>query len=359
MKLILVAGARPNFMKIASIIHAIHKDGKNIEYVLVHTGQHYDKLLSDNFFEDLKIPTPHYNLHVGSGSHAIQTAEIMKAFEEVLLTETPDLVLVVGDVNSTMACTLTAKKMNIQVAHVEAGIRSFDNTMPEEINRMVTDSIADYFFTTTEIANTNLLNHGAKSEQIYLVGNTMIDTLCDNLHQLVEPEIVKPYTNEEYIVLTLHRPSNVDDETVLYQSLLKIASAVNGRPIIFPVHPRTQAKLKAFDLPKNIILSESLRYLEFIYLIKNAWLVITDSGGIQEETTYLSIPCITLRPNTERPETVTLGTNTLAKLDDDSVEKLIHSIQHGTYKKGSNIPLWDGKTGSRIVSELKTIFNNH
>lgn len=357
MKLIIVAGARPNFMKIASIIHAIHKDGKGIGYVLVHTGQHYDKLLSDNFFEDLKIPTPHYNLHIGSGSHASQTADIMKAFEGVLLKETPDLVLVVGDVNSTMACTLTAKKMNIKVAHVEAGIRSFDNSMPEEINRMVTDSIADYFFTTTEIANTNLLNHGAKPEQIYLVGNTMIDTLCNNLDQLVEPTIITPYKNQEYIVLTLHRPSNVDDEESLFQSLQKIGNSVNGRPIIFPVHPRTQTKLKTFDLPKNIVLSESLRYLEFIYLIKNAWLVITDSGGIQEETTYLSVPCITLRPNTERPETVTLGTNTLANLDDNSVLELISKIEKGTYKKGQPIPLWDGKTGDRIVHSLKSFSN--
>ncbi len=357
MKLILVAGARPNFMKIASIIHAIHSDGRGIEYVLVHTGQHYDKLLSDNFFEDLKIPSPHYNLQVGSGSHAVQTADIMKDFEGVLLREKPNLVLVVGDVNSTMACTLTAKKMNIEVAHVEAGIRSFDNTMPEEINRMVTDSIADYFFTTTEIANENLLNHGAKKSQIYLVGNTMIDTLCSNLSQLVKPNIINPFVNTEYIVLTLHRPSNVDDEVSLFKSLNKIGGSVNGRTIIFPVHPRTQAKLKQFDLPQNIILSEPLRYLEFIYLIKNAWAVVTDSGGIQEETTYLSIPCITLRPNTERPETVFLGTNTLADLTNNSLEHFILEIEKGTYKKGQKIPMWDGKTGPRIVSILKTIFN--
>lgn len=354
MKLILVAGARPNFMKIASIIHAIHNNNKGIEYVLVHTGQHYDKLLSDNFFEDLKIPTPHYNLHVGSSSHATQTADIMIAFEKVLLTEVPDLVLVVGDVNSTMACTLTAKKMNIKVAHVEAGIRSFDNTMPEEINRMVTDSIADYFFTTTEIANRNLLNHGAKTSQIHLVGNTMIDTLCNNLNQLIEPSIIKPFIGTEYVVLTLHRPSNVDDEVSLFKSLQKIGDSVNGRTIIFPVHPRTQTKLENFDLPQNIVLSEPLRYLAFIYLIKNAWAVVTDSGGIQEETTYLSIPCITLRPNTERPETVFLGTNTLASLADNSLEEVVLEIEKGIYKKGQKIPLWDGKTGERIVSILKT-----
>ena len=355
MKILIVAGARPNFMKIASVIHAIEESPGNIDFKLIHTGQHYDKLLSDSFFEDLKIPPPDYNLNVRSGSHAFQTAEIMKAFEEVLIKELPQLVVVVGDVNSTMACTLTAKKMNIKVAHIEAGIRSFDLTMPEEINRLVTDSIADYFFTTSEIANQNLLNQGAKPESIFLVGNTMIDTLISNLSKLIRPKILDKITDKQYVTLTLHRPSNVDDPKILEEKLKKICLGVLPRKVVFPVHPRTRNKIKDLVLPENLILTEPLRYLEFIYLIKNSWLVVTDSGGIQEETTFLKIPCITLRPNTERPETIELGTNILAQLEDGSFEKNVKLIEENKFKKGENIPLWDGETGKRIVSYLLKI----
>lgn len=356
-KLAIVAGARPNFMKIAPIIHAIQNSSKDIVFKLIHTGQHYDKLLSDNFFEDLNIPEPDYNLNVGSGSHAEQTAEILVGFERIMLDDAPDLVIVVGDVNSTMACTLAAKKLNIKVAHVEAGIRSFDLTMPEEINRMVTDSIADYYFTTTEIANVNLRNSGAKEQQIFLVGNTMIDTLVNNLNKLKKPVIDNKILDSQYVVLTLHRPSNVDAYDKLAQSIRRICSKLQDYTIVFPVHPRTANHLKDFTLPSNLITTPPMRYLEFIYLLRKSVLVVTDSGGIQEETSYLEIPCITLRKNTERPETITMGTNILADIEDDSFDEAINQFNTGQLKSKSSIPYWDGRTGERIVSTISNIFN--
>lgn len=359
MKVTLVAGARPNFMKIAPIIAAINKrtaEGAPISYRLVHTGQHYNKDLSDTFFEQLGIPEPHANLEVGSASHAVQTANIMVGFEKELQGNPTDVVMVVGDVNSTMAATLVAKKMNTAVAHVEAGLRSYDLEMPEEINRMVTDSIADYFFTTTPEAGENLKKTGAKDEQIFFVGNTMIDTLHRNLERLEQPDFWSEFGLVEngYFLLTLHRPSNVDDTENLKQLLEAIASASKELKIIFPVHPRTAQKLEAIgNLPANIHTVSPVGYLQFIYLMKNSRGVITDSGGVQEETTYLHIPCVTLRENTERPETITLGTNELIKRD--MITEAIQKIMAGSWKKGTIPQLWDGSTGERIVDVLLTL----
>jgi len=325
MKITIVATERPNFIKSAPIIKAIEKkqnEGRAISYRLVHTGQHYDKNLSDTVFKKLNIPEPNTNLDVKSGSQAYQTAAIMVAFEQELVQKPCDLVLVVGDVNSTMACAIVAKKLHIKVAHVEAGIRSGDRTMPEEINRIVTDSISDYFFTTSTWAGDNLLKYGADASKIHFVGNVMIDTLYQNIDSIKKPTFWDEYQLEQgnYVVLTLHRPSNVDEEMHLQNLLLGINDLAGDKKVLFPVHPRTKAVLdnSTLDL-KNIFYVEPQGYLSFLYLIKNTFAVITDSGGISEETTVLSIPCFTLRENTERPETITLGTNMLVG---NSVEKL-------------------------------------
>lgn len=358
MKITIVAGARPNFIKIAPIIKAIQNkenEGANISFRLVHTGQHYDKNLSDTFFEELNIPQPDSNLEVKSGSQSQQTAAIMIAFEQELIQNPCDLVLVVGDVNSTMACALVAKKMNLKVAHVEAGIRSGDMEMPEEINRIVTDSISDYFFTTSETASQNLLKYGADANQIHFVGNVMIDTLKQNLDRIQQPDFWEDYALEtgNYIILTLHRPSNVDEEASLQKLLLGIDGLANGKKIIFPVHPRTKAILEHANTDfKNIIFVAPQGYLAFMYLIKNSFAVITDSGGISEETTVLNIPCFTMRTTTERPETQTIGTNTLVGI---SVENL--QTEYGLFlqngKRDSGIPaLWDGKASQRIIDIL-------
>jgi len=358
MKITIVAGARPNFIKIAPIIKAIEKrqsDGANISYRLVHTGQHYDKNLSDTFFEELNIPHPHSNLEVKSGSQSVQTAAIMVAFE-MELTENPcNLVLVVGDVNSTMACAIVAKKMNIKVAHVEAGIRSGDMRMPEEINRIVTDSITDYFFTTSVTATENLLKYGANPENIHFVGNVMIDTLTQNLSRIAKPEFWDDFNlvTGDYIVLTLHRPSNVDEEKSLQKLLLGIDRLACDKKVVFPVHPRTKAILENTNIDfKNIFFAEPQGYLAFMYLIKNSFAVITDSGGISEETTVLGIPCFTMRENTERPETETIGTNTLVGITVENLENAYAKlIQNG--KRESGIPeLWDGKASERIIDIL-------
>jgi len=361
MKITIVAGARPNFIKIAPIIRAIQKresEGAAIAFRLVHTGQHYDKNLSDTFFEELNIPQPHSNLEVKSGSQSQQTAAIMVAFEQELLQNPCDLVLVVGDVNSTMACAIVAKKMNVKVAHVEAGIRSGDMTMPEEINRIVTDSITDYFFTTSETASQNLLKYGADPKQIHFVGNVMIDTLTQNLERIQKPDFWEKYALEtgNYIILTLHRPSNVDEEQSLQELLLGIDALANGKKVIFPVHPRTKAILENTNLEfKNIIYAEPQGYLAFMYLIKNSFAVITDSGGISEETTVLGIPCFTMRENTERPETQTIGTNTLVGISIENLEKEFNLfLKNG--KRESGIPeLWDGKASERIIEILLTL----
>jgi UDP-N-acetylglucosamine 2-epimerase (non-hydrolysing) len=358
MKITIVAGARPNFIKIAPIIKAIEKkqnEGITVSYRLVHTGQHYDKNLSDTFFEELNIPHPHSNLEVKSGSQSVQTAAIMIAFEKELLQNPCDLVLVVGDVNSTMACAIVAKKLNIKVTHVEAGIRSGDMSMPEEINRIVTDSITDYFFTTSTTASDNLIKYGAEPKNVHFVGNVMIDTLYQNIDRIFAPEFWKQLNLEtnNYIILTLHRPSNVDEEQSLIQLIQGIDNMVNGKKVIFPIHPRTKVILGNQNLNlKNIIFVEPQGYLKFMFLIKNSFAVITDSGGISEETTVLKIPCFTIRDNTERPETQTIGTNTLAGTSIENLKRL-YSAFLSNGKKESGIPeLWDGKASERIIDIL-------
>ncbi len=357
MKITLIAGARPNFMKIAPIIRAVEiaqKNGCDIHYRLVHTGQHYDDKLSKVFFEELGIPEAQVNLGAGSGTQAEQTAKIMVEFEKDLIINPTDLVVVVGDVNSTMACTIVAKKLNTKVAHVEGGIRSFDMTMPEEINRIVTDSLADYFFTTSKVANENLRRSGIQDNQLFFVGNTMIDSLMSNLSKIKKPSIwdERKLQPGNYFVLTLHRPSNVDDLNK-FSKLMENIDSGSGVPVIFPVHPRTRKNFSVLaKSPVNIIPVDPLSYLEFIYLIKNAKAVITDSGGVQEETTVLGIPCVTLRNNTERPETVTIGTNEMIGENMNSLAEAFKKVNSGSWKKGAIPELWDGRTSQRIVDVL-------
>lgn len=357
MKITIVAGARPNFMKIAPIIDAIklQQDKSNITYRLVHTGQHYDKKMSDDFFIQLDIPHPDVNLNAGGGSQAEQTAAIMIGFEKELEQNPTDLVLVVGDVTSTMACTIVAKKNNNKVAHVEAGIRSGDMDMPEEINRIVTDAISDYFFTTSKTADKNLLHDGIPPERIFFVGNTMIDTLLKNINHFIQPSVWKEVglRNEEYLVLTLHRPSNVDIASQLYEILHEINLLSGKLPVIFPVHPRTEQKMTACKMNFcNIYLIEPLSYFEFNYLVKNARAVITDSGGITEEATMMGVPCMTLRDSTERPETCTEGTNELLGTDSRALTPAFEKLLSGKWKKGGVPELWDGKAAERIVKIL-------
>jgi UDP-N-acetylglucosamine 2-epimerase (non-hydrolysing) len=361
MKITLIAGARPNFMKIAPIIHAIKKaqqEGKVIYYRLVHTGQHYDAKMSDTFFEELNIPSPDVNLECGGGTQAEQTAAIMVAFEKELLANPTDLVLVVGDVNSTMACSIAAKKLNTKVAHVEAGIRSGDISMPEEINRIVTDSLTDYFFTTTPLAGENLLKSGTKPEQIFFVGNVMIDTLLAQKHRFNPPSCwdtlgLKP---NAYFVITLHRPANVDEGQKLKDLIQEIVNNSQGLPIIFPIHPRTAKIFKDLGIQyDNLYTIEPLGYLRFNYLVQHAKAVITDSGGITEETTVMGVPCITLRDNTERPETVTKGTNELIGTNPKAIKPVLDKLFSGNWKQGRIPELWDGKAAERIVHKLNNI----
>ena len=386
----LIAGARPNFMKIAPLIHAIQKaqsEGKNINFRLVHTGQHYDKNMSDTFFEELGIPQPDVNLGCGGGSQAEQTAHIMVEFEKELLAHPADLVLVVGDVTSTMACSIVAKKLNTKVAHVEAGIRSWDLTMPEEINRMVTDSLADYMFTTSNVADRNLLRAGAVlgdesnstadvlaedkfafqrvPQRIFRVGNVMIDTLLKNRPRFRKTELWDELQlrEREYIIMTMHRPANVDEENHLRQLMEQIIMNVHGLPIVFPIHPRTakifynlwgdeqQLKLRF----PNLHIVEPLGYLEFNYLVERAKAVVTDSGGITEETTVMGVPCITLRDNTERPETCTIGTNELIGTKPEAIKPALDMLFAGQWKKGSIPELWDGHAAERIVEILERL----
>jgi len=359
----LIAGARPNFMKIAPIIDAIkaqQQKGAGIRYRLVHTGQHYDYNMSANFFEQLSIPDPDINLGAGGGTQAEQTAAIMTGYEKVLQQERPDLCMVVGDVTSTMACSIVARKMLVDVAHVEAGIRSGDWTMPEEINRIVTDSLANYFFTTSEGANENLRRSGVKEESIYFVGNTMIDTLLKNLERLRRPAIWERSGLKEgqYIVMTLHRPANVDEERKLKDLVDEIVLNSRGEPLVFPVHPRTAKILQRLgDHASNLHLIEPLGYLEFNYLVRYARAVITDSGGITEETTVMGIPCMTLRDNTERPETITIGTNVLVGTDPKNIAPVLGRLFSGTWKKGGIPEKWDGKASERIVDILLQILS--
>ena len=362
MNITLIAGARPNFMKIAPIIKAIKSaqaNGKKINYRLVHTGQHYDKKMSGDFFEQLGIPEPDINLECGGGSQAEQTAAIMVKFEKELQENKSTLVLVVGDVTSTMACAITAKKLCVDVVHVEAGIRSGDMTMPEEINRIVTDSICDHFFTTSEIANNQLKKNGIAENRIHFVGNTMIDTLYQNIDRVRKPEFweTNDLKKNKYFLITLHRPSNVDDPEKLDAILSAIKEASSDLPIIFPVHPRTRQTIDKFKInDKNILMIDPQGYLEFMYLIQNAKAVITDSGGITEEATVLNIPCLTLRNSTERPETVIIGTNELIGDDLCKLKLYLKKIMDGEWKKGTIPPFWDGKTSERIIEVLGSIY---
>ncbi len=411
MLITLIAGARPNFMKIAPLIKAIqkaHAEGKDIHYRLVHTGQHYDKNMSDTFFEELGIPMPDVNLGCGGGTQAEQTANIMVAFERDLIANPTDLVLVVGDVTSTMACSIVAKKLNTRVCHVEAGIRSWDLSMPEEINRMVTDSLADYMFTTSEVANKNLLLQGASLEvrgerlevrgeekgkvdihasrliaslphnlpvleeeqyafkrnvqRVWWVGNVMIDTLLANRARFRRPAVYDELCLQEknYVVMTMHRPANVDEEQHLKALMEQIITNVHNLPIIFPIHPRT-AKIfynlwgneeQLAQLFPNLHIVAPMGYLEFNYLVEHAKVVVTDSGGITEETTVMGVPCITLRDNTERPETCTIGTNRLIGTNPQAVKPALDALFAGEWQPGAIPPLWDGHTAERIVEIL-------
>lgn len=413
MLITLIAGARPNFMKIASLIKAIqkaHSEGKDIHYRLVHTGQHYDKNMSDTFFEELGIPMPDINLGCGGGTQAEQTANIMVAFERDLMANPTDLVLVVGDVTSTMACSIVAKKLHTRVCHVEAGIRSWDLSMPEEINRMVTDSLADYMFTTSEVANKNLLLQGASLEckvesveckgsedseadntasrlspfayrlpalpeeqyafkrtpqKVWYVGNVMIDTLLANRARFTKPAIYDELCLQEknYVVMTMHRPANVDEEHHLKALMEQIITNVHGLPIIFPIHPRT-AKIfynlwgdeeQLRILFPNLHIVDPMGYLAFNYLVEHAKVVVTDSGGITEETTVMGVPCITLRDNTERPETCTIGTNRLIGTNPDAIKPALDALFAGQWQQGAIPPLWDGHTAERIVEILYSL----
>ena len=362
MKLTLIAGARPNFVKIAPIIHAIEEASAisaSLEYSLVHTGQHYDTNMSSDFFEQLGIPEPQVNLGAGGGTQAEQTASIMIGFEKYLSENPCDLVLVVGDVTSTLACSIVAKKAGIKVAHVEGGIRSNDWTMPEEINRKVTDSITDYFFTTSYFANENLEKVGIPKERIFFVGNVMIDSLLNNQVKFREPAFWSALKLEmkQYFVLTLHRPSNVDDIRTLKQILTAIDSTVQS-PMIFPVHPRTRKQVEKLEQSfTNIKLVDPQPYLEFNYLVSQAKGVLTDSGGITEETTVLGIPCVTLRSNTERPETVVYGSNELVGNDLEKLKSCIYQIEQNNWKSSTIPELWDGHTANRIVNKLIELFN--
>lgn len=356
----IIAGARPNFMKIAPIIRALEirqRNGSRLRYRLIHTGQHYDARMSGDFFTQLGIPAPDVNLEVGSGTQAEQTASIMTRYEKLLMEKASDICLVVGDVTSTMSCSIAAQKLGVKVAHVEAGIRSGDWSMPEEINRMVTDAITNYFFTTSEVANANLRRSGVSDERIHFVGNTMIDTLLANMDRLTPPSFWDglALVPGEYFVLTLHRPSNVDELDQLMGMLTAVAEGCRNLPVVFPIHPRTAKNLGETHLPHNIKLVEPQPYLEFNYLVKHAKAVITDSGGITEETTVMGVPCMTLRDSTERPETVTIGTNELLGTDPTSLKPALDTLFAGKWKKGGIPSLWDGKTGQRIAEILETV----
>ena len=404
MHITLIAGARPNFMKIAAIVHAIERFNESrvesqesrIEYRLVHTGQHYDKNMSDTFFEELGIPAPDVNLGCGGGTQAEQAAHIMVEFERDLMAHPTDVVLVVGDVTSTMACSIVAKKLNTKVCHVEAGIRSWDLTMPEEINRMVTDSLADYMFTTSEVANRNLIRQGAElveslelrverslkvdsgeslpedkyaqercPQRVWFVGNVMIDTLLANRARFRKPEVWDKLglKEKEYIVMTMHRPANVDEENHLRAMMEQIVDNAHGLPVIFPIHPRTAKllfglegeRVRGLEGMPNLYIVEPMGYLEFNYLVERAKAVVTDSGGITEETTVMGVPCITLRDNTERPETCTVGTNELIGTNPDAIKPALDKLFAGQWKHGAIPELWDGHAADRIVQILSEL----
>ena len=358
--IIIVAGARPNFVKIAPLIHKLLREEK-INYTLVHTGQHYDPLMNDVFFEDLSIPRPSYHLGITGGSQNKQTADIIIGFEEFLKDQSAQVVIVVGDVTSTMACSIVTKKLHKDLIHIEAGLRSHDRRMPEEINRIITDSITDYFFTTSREAGYNLEKEGISEDRIFFAGNIMIDSLISELPFIQKPAMMRTFSLEdgEYYLLTLHRADNVDNADVLTDILRAVSSSIGNRKCVFPVHPRTEKMLRGTSIFKeiqNIEFIEPLRYLEFLYLQKNAKGVITDSGGMQEETTYLKVPCITYRTTTERPETISVGSNELA-IDLPALQRLIQQLECGEWKSSEIPELWDGKTAERIVRKLHEIYS--
>jgi UDP-N-acetylglucosamine 2-epimerase (non-hydrolysing) len=361
LSVLIIVGARPNFMKAAPICAEMKRRSNEFGVKIVHTGQHYNAEMSDAFFNDLGLPRPDFHLGVGSASHAVQTANIMLAFEPILIAEKPDWVVVVGDVNSTIACALVGAKLGIKVAHVEAGLRSHDRTMPEEINRILTDSISDLLLTTSPDANENLKIEGIPAKRIKFVGNVMIDSLLQNLKRSESSDIRDRLnvTESEYAVLTLHRPSNVDDIdmlSVLIAALIEIAERI---PVIFPVHPRTAARIGEFGFSEkidnsNLRLIESLGYLDFLRLYSGAKFVMTDSGGLQEETTALGIPCLTIRENTERPNTIEMGTNILVGTDPEKIKDAAFDVLQNTNSERNTTipPLWDGKAAERICEEL-------
>jgi len=362
MRVLHVVGARPNFMKIAPIMKEMAKQPGRFYQVLVHTGQHYDYEMSQVFFDDLDLPCPDVYLGVGSGSHAEQTAKVMLAFQPVLSEYKPDLVLIVGDVNSTLACALVCVKLGVRVAHVEAGLRSFDRTMPEEINRILTDHIADILFTTERSANENLLREGIAKEKIHFVGNVMIDTLMEYHKRALTLNTLEKYGLKPrgFALVTMHRPSNVDIPETLAGILDALAQIQTCLPIIFPAHPRTVKKIQEFGLQErlalpNIRVVQPLGYLEFLNLMSNAQLVLTDSGGIQEETTILGVPCLTLRENTERPVTISQGTNTLVGNNPERIVAEAMNVLDGKGKAGGKPELWDGHAAERIVAVLRRL----
>lgn len=347
-----VVGARPNLMKVAPVLSAL-KHFPKIKQTLIHTGQHYDANMSEVFFQQLQIPAPDVNLRVGSGSHARQTADIMTKFEPVVLEHKPDLVLVYGDVNSTVAAALVCSKLQIRVGHVEAGLRSFDRTMPEEINRLMTDQLAGLLFTPSEDGDRNLAHEGIPSSRVHRVGNVMIDSLIQLLPAAIEKKLNG--LPDRYVLVTLHRPANVDDDRVLRRILESLLELNSRLKVIFPVHPRTRQRIADFDFgASHLDLREPLPYIEFLALQRRATVVVTDSGGIQEETTYLKVPCLTLRNNTERPVTVTMGTNILVGQDGARLGSELEKILQGHPKQGEIPPLWDGHAGQRIAEILST-----
>jgi len=358
-KILVVAGARPNFMKIAQLVERLKKD-KKTKCLLVHTGQHYDFEMSEVFFQELRIPEPDVFLNVGSGSHAEQTAKIITSFEQVLIEEKPDLVIVAGDVNSTLACTLTAAKLNVKVAHIESGLRSFDRTMPEEINRIVTDSLSDIHFVSERSGVENLLREGHTKSQIHLVGSVMIDPIVSKIRVIDRSKIlrqlgIKP---REYAVLTLHRPTNVDSAETLSEVFEILTIVSETVSLVYPVHPRARGSLRANDLwdkfgeLPGLQIIEPLGYLDFIKLVKDSRFVLTDSGSIQEETTFLHVPCLTMRENTERPSTVELGTNKLVGRDKVTILKAVDCILNGKWRPGRVPRYWDGNTTERVLSVI-------
>ncbi len=358
----LIAGTRPNFMKIGPLIKVIEKE--KINYKLVHTGQHYDYEMSKIFFDDLGIPKPDFYLGVGSSTHGIQTAKIMIEFEKILIHEKPKLIIVVGDVNSTLACSLVAKKLNINIAHIEAGLRSFDKRMPEEINRILTDHISDLLFITEKNARKNLLNENIPPNKIYFVGNIMIDTLIKNLKKVEEDnKILNKFglKEKQYGIITLHRPSNVDNKKDLIE-IVKIIDQIQEKiKLIFPMHPRTKENFEKFQLlhkfkKKNILLSKPLGYYDFLGLMTKSKFILSDSGGIQAEASFLKIPLLTLRENSEMLITIEKGTNTLVKRDISFIQRYITQILNDNYKKGTEIEKWDGKTSERIIKIIKKLY---